>query len=88
MTADLALIRYLTGNALATLAANNDNWRLLEEWMTPAEFTQWIERKKERLKKRLAADFRLRSCPDFQLDWAIAIAMERCAAWHVFGIRE
>lgn len=67
---------------------DNDNWRLFPEWSTPAEFLQWINQRKERLRRELAADFRLRSCPEHRLTWDITIAMERCGRQRFYGERE
>jgi hypothetical protein len=69
------------------LVPDNDNWRLMPDWRTPAEFMQWIRQDKERMRRELAADFRLRSCPQHRLDWEILIAMEKCALWHCYGVR-
>lgn len=67
---------------------DNDNWRLFSDWMTPAEFFQWIRRRKERLLRELAADFRLRSCPEHRLTWDVTIAMERCGRQRFHGGQE
>lgn len=67
---------------------DNDNWRLFPEWSTPAEFMQRIRRHKENLRRELAADFRLRNCPEHRLTWEIAEAMERCCLLHYYGVRD
>jgi hypothetical protein len=81
------LPRVLLGDAFIVAEADNTNWRLMPDWMTPAELTQWINRRKERLRRELAVDFRLRSCPEHRLTWEITLAMERCAMWQVHGVR-
>ena len=67
---------------------DNDNWRLFPDWKTPAEFMQGVRQRKERLRRELAADFRLRSCPEHRLTWDIANAMERCGLLHYYGVRD
>lgn len=67
---------------------DNDNWRLFSDWMTLAEFFRWIRRRKEQLRRELAADFRLRSCPEHRLTWDITIAIERCGRQRFYGERE
>ena len=75
----------ITGGGPTTPAPDNDNWRLKPDWMTPAEFLQWLRREKERMQRELEADFRLRSCPKHRQDWDILVAIERCAS-HRYGI--
>ena len=58
--------------------AANDNQRLAESWMTPAELLQWIRQEKEQMRRELAADFQLRSDPKHRNDWENLEAMERC----------
>jgi hypothetical protein len=77
----------ITGDEFTTAEHDNENLRLLSDWMTPAEAMQWIRQRKERLKRKLAADFTLRSDPEFRLDWEIAIGLERCTLWHCYGER-
>jgi hypothetical protein len=77
----------IVGEGSIPPAHDNDNWRLMPDWRTPAEFMQWIRRDKERLRRKLAADFTLRSNPQYRLDWDILIAMEKCALWHCYGVR-
>lgn len=67
--------------------ADNDNWHLLPDWMTPAELLQWVRKDKERMRQELAADFRLRSCPKHRQDWDVLVAIERCTLWHCYGMR-
>jgi hypothetical protein len=75
------------GEGFIPAVPDNDNDRLLPDWMTPAEFFQWIRHEKQRLRRRLAADFRLRSCPEFQRDWEVTLAMEKCGLYHLCGQR-
>lgn len=72
--------RVIAGEGLTPPVPDNDNWRLLPDWMTPAEFLQWLRREKERMRRQLKADFRLRSCPKHRRDWEVLIAVESCAA--------
>ena len=81
------LPRYLTGESFAFPAPNNDNWRLMPDWMTPAEFMQWVRQQKERLRRELATDFRLRHCPEHRKTWDITLAMEQCGLWHYYNVR-
>jgi hypothetical protein len=76
--------RRVSGEAFAVPKHDNDNWRLFDDWITPAEFMQWVRRRKEGLRRELAADFRLRSCPENRLTWDIAEAMERCGRQHYY----
>lgn len=56
---------------------DNENLRLLPDWMTPAELLQWIRQEREVMRKELAADFRLRSDPKHRNDWDNLEALER-----------
>jgi hypothetical protein len=67
---------------------DNDNWRLMAEGRTPAEFMQWLKRKREELRRELAADFSLRNCPTHLRHWETLDAMEKCCLWHYYGQRE
>jgi hypothetical protein len=66
---------------------HNDNLRLMEDWMTPAEFMQWVRREQERLRRELEADPRLLTCPEHRLRREVKRAMERCCLWHYYGVR-
>ncbi len=66
---------------------DNDNWRLMREWVTPAEFMQWLRRTREEMRRELAADFTLRSDPEHRKTWEELAAMERCCLWHYYGER-
>ncbi len=83
-----SLPRILTGDAFRTPEPDNNNWMLKPDWRTPAEFTQWVNREKARLRARLAADPGLLNDRKFRLDWDVTIAIERCAAWHLYGRRQ
>ena len=78
---------FAAGEGFTPAKHDNENLRLLSDWMTPAEAMQWIRQRKERLKRKLAADFTLRSDPEFRQDWEIAIGLERCVLWHCYGER-
>ena len=80
-------IRCSIGEDRPPPAADNENLRLLSDWMTPAELMQWLRREEKRLNKELAADERLWSCPEHRLTREINQAMERCARWHCYGER-
>ena len=67
--------------------ADNNNWRLKHDWQTPAEVMQLIRQEKERLRRELAADPRLLTCPKYRRDWDERLAIEQCALWHLFGVR-
>ena len=58
----------------------NDNWRLMSNWKTPAEFMQWLKRTREEIRRELAADFRLRNCPMHRQHWETLVAMEKSTA--------
>jgi hypothetical protein len=66
---------------------DNDNWRLMEAWRTPAEFMQWVRLEKERLRQEIAEDLRLLACPEHRLTREITLAMEQCCLWHYYGER-
>jgi hypothetical protein len=78
----------LIGEAFTTLTPDNNNWRLKNDWMTPAELMQLIRQEKERLRRELAADPRLLTCPQHRRYWDETLAFEQCALWHLFGVRE
>lgn len=75
---------FMTADVFAVPKPDNTNWKLKDDWMTPAEFTQWINRRKERLRRAMADDV---SNPQHRLTWEITLAMERCAQWHLYGVR-
>ncbi len=66
---------------------DNDNWRLMEDWMTPAEFMQWLQRTREEMKRELAADSSLWNCTRHRRHWEALDAMEKCVLWHYYGVR-
>lgn len=66
---------------------DNDNWRMASAWETPAECLQTIRRMKEEARRELAADFRLRACPDHRRYWETLVEMEKCARWQFYGER-
>jgi hypothetical protein len=67
--------------------AANDNDRLLPDWMTPAEFFQWIRLEKKRLLQLFAADFRLRSSPEYRREWEVTLGMEQIGLRQLNGQR-
>ena len=67
---------------------DNDNTPLMSDWMTPADCMQMIRREKERLLRQLAADFRLRSNPDFRHDWEVTVMMEQWGNYQFYGLPE
>lgn len=79
--------RIAVDEPLSLPTPDNDNWRLMPDWRTPAEFMQWVRQRKERLRRELAADFTLRACTEHRKTWDITLAMEQCALWHCYGIR-
>lgn len=76
------------GGAAPLPTHDNDNWKLKEDWMTPAELLQWVRRTREEMRRELAADFSLRACPKHRRTWESLAAIERCALWHYYGERE
>jgi hypothetical protein len=78
---------FVSGDANPPPVPDNDNWRLMDDWQTPAEFMQWVSQRKERLRREVQADERLLACPDHRLTWDIALAMEKCCLWHYYGLR-
>jgi hypothetical protein len=79
--------RFITGDANLPPTPHNDNCRLMEAWMTPAELMQWLRRTQEEMRRELAADFSLRNCPTHRRHWDTLKAMERCALWRYYGVR-
>lgn len=67
---------------------DNENKLLMEPWMTPAEFMQWLRQTREDMRRELAADFSLRHRPEYQREWEVLNAMERCCLWHYYGVRD
>jgi hypothetical protein len=79
--------RLIVGETDPLPKPDNDNLRLMEDWMTPAELMQWIRRTRQEMRQELAADFRLRNCPTHRRHWVNLNAMERCCLWHYYGAR-
>jgi hypothetical protein len=67
---------------------DNTNWLLMNESRTPAEFMQWVRSEKRRLRREIAADPKLLTCPKHRLTWDITLAMEKCCLWHYYGVRQ
>lgn len=80
-------IAFLTGEAFTTPKPDNNNWRLLSDWETPAEFMQWVRKEKERLRREVAEDPSLLACSEHRLTLDITLAMEKCALLHCYGVR-
>ena len=80
--------RFVSGEGLTPPVSANENLVLLPDWMTPAELIQRIRRTMDEMRRELAADFRLRSCPKHRQHWDELIAIERCTLWHCYGVRE
>jgi hypothetical protein len=72
-------------NTITPPSAANDNDRLLPDWMTPAEFWQYVRTRKKRLLRQLAADFQLRTSPEFRRDWEVTLGMEQCGLRQLSG---
>ena len=72
--------RCVAGEGLVLPNHDNENWPFLSDWMTPAEAVQMVQREKERMRRQLAENFALRSCPQFQQDWDAIRGMEQTAA--------
>ncbi len=79
--------RFLIGGT-ATPRPDNENKRLMEAWMTPAEFMQWVRQTRDTMRRELAADGSLRDSPKYRRDREVLNAMERCCLWHYYGVRE
>ena len=69
-------------------AADNDNWGVCSWWQTPAEALQMLRRTKDEMRRELAEDFTLRSCPKHRMLWECVHAAEKCALWHYYGVRD
>ncbi len=80
--------RFITGDDFYPPRRHNDNWRMKEDWTTPAELMQWIRRTREGMLQELEADFSLRHCPKHRKRWESLAALESCALWHYYGVRE
>ena len=79
---------FVSGEAFAPPTPDNENLLLKPDWMTPAELMQLIRQDKERLRREVAADPRLLTCPEHRWQWNDRVAMERCALWRIFGVRK
>jgi hypothetical protein len=80
-------IAFLTGEAFTTPTPDNNNWRILSEWETPAEFMQWVRQEKDRLRRELLAEPSLLTNPEHRRTLNVTLAMERCAIWHYYRAR-
>jgi hypothetical protein len=89
MTANLLITtQFLTGEAFTTHPPDNENLRLMPDWETPAEFMQWVRREQERLRRQMAADPRLLTCPEHRRKLNVRLAMEKVCLSHYYGVRE
>lgn len=84
---ELSGTRVLTGEAATPPRPANDNWGVASAWQTPAEALQMVRRMREKMRRELHADFRLRADPTHRRYWETLIEMEKCALWHYYGIR-
>ena len=80
--------RFVVDDSLSLPTPDNDNDGLAPPWQTPAEVLQQIRRMRDEMRRELAADFRLRTCPTHRRHWEILIEMEKCALWHYYGLRQ
>jgi hypothetical protein len=78
--------RFATGSAFMRPVRHNDNQRLMEEWMTPAELFQWIRQAREGLRRELAADPSLLTCPKHRDKFQTLDTLESAARWRYRGI--
>lgn len=67
---------------------DNENLRLLPDWMTPAELLQWVRQEKDRLSRELAADASLWVCPEHRREWDSTLGIEKLALWQCYGVRD
>lgn len=65
----------------------NDNAGVKPDWMTPAELMQWVQRTRDEMRRELAADFTLRTCPTHRRHWQALEEIEQYARWHYLGER-
>jgi hypothetical protein len=79
--------RFITGD-MPLPKPDNTNWLLMEPWMTPAELLQWVRRTRDEMRRELAADPGLLACPKHRRSWDSLAALERCALWRYYGVRE
>jgi hypothetical protein len=80
-------VHILTGGTVSPPTPDNDNWGVASSWETPAEALQKVRRMKAEMRRELAADFRLRSCPTHRRHWETVAAMEKCALWQYYGVQ-
>lgn len=77
----------LTGEQADPPQADNDNLRVLSEWMTPAEVLQWVRREKVRLCREVASDPRLWFCPEHRRTWNARLGIEAIVIRQYYGGR-
>jgi hypothetical protein len=80
--------RFMSGEGLTPPVPDNENLRLMPDWMTPAELMQWVRQEKERLSREIAKDSRLWSCPEHRRTWHVRLAMEQLARRLFYGRRQ
>ena len=76
------------GETITPLTPDNDNWGLKEDWVTPAEFMQWVKRTRDEMRRELQADASLWECPKHRRHRTMLDAMERCALWQYYRARQ
>jgi hypothetical protein len=79
--------RFITGDRPLP-KPDNTNWLLMEPWMTPAELLQWVRQTREEMRREIAADPGLLTCPKHRRSWVSLEALEHCALWRYYGVRE
>ena len=80
-------VSIMVGNATPP-TPDNQNIPMCSTWQTPAEALQKLRRMKAEMRRELAADFTLRSCPKHRTMWETLIGAERCTLWQYYGVRE
>jgi hypothetical protein len=81
-------IQLSVGDSVTHPTPDNDNWGVASSWQTPAEALQMVRRMQVRARKQLQADSSLWQCPEHRRLRDVLTAMERCALWHYYGVRE
>lgn len=80
--------RYLAGEDCPLPTPANHNGGIFSEGDTPAGALQFFRRVKERMRREIIADFRLRNDPDHRMLWESVRAAEQCLLWQHFRERE
>jgi hypothetical protein len=80
--------RFITGETNPRIRPDNDNFGLKEDWVTPAEFMQWVKRTRDEMRRELQADPALWQSPKHRRQRTMLNAMEQYALWHYYRVRE